>query len=271
MKRYLILFLFILFFSLKTEDSLQGSITLVRQLAQVEHCLKEADVNTLVVFDVDYTLITARDPFGRPRAHQARKIAYTCFKEKHGPKRLEYLLSLLLINIPNSLIEPCAKRMIDELHQRKVPVIALTAISNQPMGVLSNPLEWRIQDLKSLGLNFSFHSQPEIKWGIDSAAGQGVILSGKLPKGQALVYFLEQISWQPKTLIFIDDGLNYLKNMEQVCVEKGIKFIGFQYLAESFDHDPEPNIEVIQLQLDTLNQTGVWLDYAAAEKTLQAQ
>ncbi|MDF2578242.1 MAG: hypothetical protein K0S74_1726 [Chlamydiales bacterium] len=266
MKRYLTLF--ILFFTLQVENSLQGSITPVKQLSQIEPYLKEADVDTLVIFDVDYTLIAARDLFGRPKAHQARKTAYAYFKEKHGSERLEHLFSLLLLNIPNFLIEPSAKVIIDELHQRKIPVIALTAISNQPVGGLSNPLEWRIQDLKNLGLNFSFHDLPLITWGDDSAAGQGVILSGKQSKGLALLHFLEQIPWQPKTIIFIDDGLNYLKSMEQVCLEKEIKFIGFQYLSESFDQDPEPMVEVIKLQLDTLNQTRVWLDYTVAEQML---
>ena len=63
--------------------------------------------------------------------------------------------------------------------------------------------------------------------GILCSNGEG----NQINKGDVLVAFLHKVKYLPQTIIFIDDKIENLENMEQVLAkfDKQINFIGIQY------------------------------------------
>jgi FMN phosphatase YigB (HAD superfamily) len=48
-------------------------------------------------------------------------------------------------------------------------------------------------------------------------------------KGEALKAFLSEIDFHPKKILFIDDKLSHVKDVEEACLSMGIDYIGIRY------------------------------------------
>ena len=57
----------------------------------------------------------------------------------------------------------------------------------------------------------------------------GVLFTNNAHKGYALFKFLENINYNPKTVVFINDKRSHLEQMEEMFDNKNTKFIGLRY------------------------------------------
>ncbi len=272
MKRFLVL---ICLWLTIIPNSYADSRLTISYINEISEALKNADQDTLVVFDVDNVISAPIDLIGRPKASPVRRAIFKEYEQKYGDERVKRIHALYMMKGNGGLVEPAVKEIIIELQKRGIPTIALTAKGTEKFGDISDPMEWRISRLKRKGIVFAFENlNKRILW--DDEAGDkagfesGVIFSGKQPKGKALQYFLEKIAhYKPKHIIFVDDNPEYLNSVHEMCSKLSIKFTGFHYKAAVFDQDQELSPEIARLQLKTLDEKEIWIPDSEAKKIIE--
>jgi hypothetical protein len=89
--------------------------------------------------------------------------------------------------------------------------------------------------LRSLDINFTWPQPIEkILWSDNAGCQEGVIASKRTAKGVILSRFLDRAQFKPRTVVFIDDSMENIKDVEQSCKATGIRFYGFHFEAETF-------------------------------------
>lgn len=260
-------FIFICLYSIILQNSYADSYKKISYIKEISEAVKNANQNTLVVFDVDYVIFTPPDLIGRPKGLKIRNEIY---KDYYKEER-NNIHSLYYLKTSEEFVEKEIKEIILDLYEHRIPTVALTAVGAGRFGNIDDSVNLRVSRLKEKGINFSFeNSNKRILWNDDSAFEAGVIFSGKQPKGEALQYFLENIiQWKPKHIIFVDDKLEHLKSVHEMCNKLEIKFTGFHYKAAVFDLDQELNPEIAKFQLKTLYEQKILIPDSEAKKIIK--
>lgn len=255
------LYTFICLFLLISSNSYADSYKTISYINEISEAVKNADQDTLVVFDVDNVISAPIDLIGRPKAHKVRRAIFKEYEQKYGKERVQHINSLYYIKVSEEFVEPAVKEIIIKLQERQIPSLALTAIGTKKFGSVEDPMCLRVSRLQEKGVDFSFANlDKRILWEDEAGYESGVIFSGKQSKGEALQYFLENIiKWKPIHIIFIDDNLNYLNSVHKMCDKLEIEFTGFHYKAAIFDEDKELSPDIARLQIKTLDEQQVWI------------
>lgn len=197
------------------------------------------NAKTLVVFDLDNTLVyTAQDVGSDPWFYHLlnEKIA-------SGLSRDEVLAIILPMyyevynHITLSPVEPDSTTVLSTLQSRGIPTVALTT--------RSLPLVERTKiQLKETGFNFAacniFAKDLTFQLVKPALLTDGIIFCNDNNKGQTLLKVLEACNCKPETIVFIDDKLSHLFDVEKECLLNKIQFIGIRYgkldyIAAQFD------------------------------------
>lgn len=225
-----------------------AQITSVTDMEEVFHYFNDADAKTLAIFDVDMVLVQPTDPaFQMANMKRFGPIAKRIMKEVPVDKQMIFL-SLMTISSAPVLIDARTPRFLNQLTQRGIPTMALTANLTGPFATIENMETWRITVLSELGIDFS-KAAPYSKRLLfdDLAAYRGnfsTYLNGILfvngttvTKGEALLSFLEKTQISPNKVIFIDDREDNLKNVEAALqkLNRNIEFQGLHFTgAQNF-------------------------------------
>jgi hypothetical protein len=98
--------------------------------------------------------------------------------------------------------------------------------------------------LKETGFNFAacslFAKNLTLQLVKPAVLTDGIIFCNDNNKGQTLLKFLEACNYKPEIIVFIDDKLNHLLDVEKECLLNKIQFIGIRYgkldsVAAQFD------------------------------------
>jgi hypothetical protein len=177
------------------------------------YSFNEVDFNTiqpdtLVIFDVDDTLIQPKDAYlTNEHTPQGQAFEKKLLKKYPEIKNWDYLASIMLQQAELPLIEPCIIPIINALKKRNIPVIACTSMNTGPYGILPTMEQWRYEQLKSLGFEGSY-ADKIIHF--DSFTRKPVFYKGILAtdlalKGPPLGAFLNAMQLRPKKIIMFDD------------------------------------------------------------------
>lgn len=242
----------------QTSDSLIQKISLIRE---IEPALERADANTLVVFDVDDVILSPKDLAERIKAEDASKAIVKEYLEKYSREQGMRVDAIHMLSAKVELVEQRIKEIIDGLNEKGIRTIALTAMKIRTLSLVGDTLEWRVNQLKSLGLQFPWpHTSSRLDWTAERAGHLGgVFFSGDIPKGKALIKFLEHFKWRPNKVIFVDDREKNIESVQAACLEAGIPYNGFLYKAAIFDQDPVFDPKIYRLRLETLFEHGRYL------------
>ena len=253
------------------QNSYADSGLTISYIKEISEAVKNADQDTLVVFDVDNVISAPSDLIGRPKARPVRRAVFKEYEQKYGKERVVHIHSLYYLRASEEFVEKEIKEIILGLYARKIPSIALTAMGTGKFGNIDDPMHLRVSRLKEKGIVFAFENlNKRILWDDEAGYESGVIFSGKQSKGEALQYFLENIAhWKPKHIIFVDDNTEYLNSMSSMCNRLKIKFTGFHYKAAVFDQDEELSPEIARLQLKTLDEKEIWIPDSEAKKIIE--
>jgi hypothetical protein len=228
---YLYFIAFVLMFSC----NLYAGITAITHINEAKPSLENANADTLVLFDVDRTLVMMGDQLlNSGKAGFLKKIKTYPAYDKLSQEEKDHLLSIVLLKTTHQIIENNAVDIIDELQKKNIKTIAFTALWTGRFGSILNMEQWRINNLKTLGLCFK-NAFPDLQiiFFPDQMESplfkEGVLMTAQLPKGEVLRLFLNKLNWHPKKIIMIDDQLSYLESVEAVLNELKIEFQGFQY------------------------------------------
>ncbi len=205
-----------------------ASIEPIRSIQEVEQRI-EKDKEILVVFDVDDTLTILKEP----------AFQYGNYKLTHSEafsnvlKHLDEDVKFIVFNLPillstSDLIEPHTPAVIERLQNNGVKTIALTAApaGNIDGGSLEDA---RIADLRQLGIDFTrcfpevsntlFTNFPIRPYQSYILFKEGILFANYVNKGAVLVGFLQQLSWKPDVVIFVDDRVEHIHAVKTSLAE----------------------------------------------------
>jgi|GEM_PF-961299 hypothetical protein len=233
---------------------------------EIELLVKEADQDTLVLWDVDQTLLTPNDPILKPKWEKlldqwlgGKKFIF----DRSGKKR--YIFREILMSAPHSVLDHDSPSLIKNLQKKQIPVIAFSAAVGGKIGKTDSFIDWRIEELKRFDFDFSssFSHIDTLTLPKDSynefppIYKSGVLLTSLHDKGPVLIDFFEAIQWTPKKVIFIDDQMANIESVAQSLGEE-IEVIGIYYTAAS-ELPCELNEEKAHFQVEHFLKTGQWL------------
>jgi Protein of unknown function (DUF2608) len=231
---------------------------------------------TLVIFDIDETLITPADTLLKPIGGSFKGW------EKIGPENPEQFtnyLSIMLSSTHYILVDNETPIAIQKLFQKSLFAMGLTACSTGPVGVIPSMEKWRIDQLKAVGIDFSPFFDEEFIFSelVDAASRpplfkNGILFTGdyqtvyQSTKGQLFDIFLDQIHLEPGQIVFIDDDKKHLEAMLEAMNRREIPLQ--TYLIAK----PPPQLDekVAQFQLQTLLDTNRWVSDKDAKKFLES-
>lgn len=270
------LFPSLIFFFLFTCNALFSSIIEVKDLHQFEQELHQISQDTLVVFDVDYTLIVPQDRILHPSGEQLRQKYFKELAPKFSPEKYSELISRIFLERKIQLVNQNIPALILQLQNKSIKVIALTAMNTGKFGHILNQEDWRIAELKQFNIDFSkaFPIHPFIMFDLTQAKGstpifkEGILFSASLTKGEALREFLNKIQWKPQYIIFIDDRMEHLLSVQKEAELMGIHFNGFHYL-EAGASSCRIDEALIDFQINHLIQNEKWLSDAEARELVR--
>lgn len=245
----------------------------VNTLQDAVKTFQEADRDTLALFDIDMVILQPQDPaFQMANMKRYSPIVKKIMQQLPADKR-DVFLVLTTISSETVLIDSKMPHLIEELTDKKVPTMALTANFTGRFADIENMEEWKIKRLVQWGIDFSkgaphdgkivFEDLPSYR-GQHSIYTNGVLfVNGSVcPKGEALIAFLKKTGHSPKKVIFIDDREDNLKSVESALqafdpsiVFKGLHFTG----AKDY-----PSPEISEQQFETR-----WQE--VAERTISTQ
>lgn len=237
----------------------------IRSYNEVAHIVAAADTHTLVIFDVDNTLIVPANKLfwstiEKEHAAWIRQMYAAVFKR--AKKSFDFYSDKLREKEKYMLIEPFIADSIKELQQRGVKVIALTALNTGSDGPIESLPVWRFKQLQELGIDFEKANIPDMHFPElphQPVFYKGILCSTDLPKGVVLAAFLDRIRWKPSRVIFFDDRMTSLLSVKQALKQRNISFLGYEYKGEQFLVG-ELDKDIATLQLNHLVDHEEWLN-----------
>lgn len=187
--------------------------------------------DTLVLFDLDNTLVHPGIELGSDQwfNYSLRQ------KQAAGLDIQQALKEVLKIYYHvNNFLDLCPVEdkvtldTLELLHQKGITIFALTTRS---LAIAQRTQE----QLDHAGIHFSLTTHlPDVQ---DTTLknpiriSNGIIFCNDNPKGLALTAALKVLSMNPKAIIFVDDKLSHIVNVEKECNAHNIAFNGLRYGA----------------------------------------
>jgi len=204
------------------------------------------DKNTLVVFDIDDTIMTPKIWPGSSvwLEYEIGRMQKIGFKFEDAL----YLILPLYFSVhqfTEDMMTPLdnSPHLIKTLQKNNIKAMALTNRS-MPM------YEITLRELGFIGIDFTINSlyDQDLPLSITHKAkfSNGIIFCGNNDKGELLFQFLEKIDFVPKKIIFIDDKLKNVTSVQKAVEKRGIEFVGIRFtqideIRKTFDPNEAKN------------------------------
>lgn len=245
--------------------TLLASIEQIHTIKDVANYFETADDYTLGIFDIDETLLVPLDPSFQKLNIEKHIEIITSIKSGLSLEQQDLLGNLALFASSSQLIESNeAPLLIQAIMKKNIRLMALTAAMTKKFEEGYLP-EARYIELKKNGIDFSdgfreiqylclsnlkscHGSHPVFYQGVLCSNGDHKRIEGAVTKGEALIEFLNSVSWKPSKIIFIDDKLYNLEEMEKTLKEfdDGITYQGLHYVGAQLFISPE--VSPIQIE-----------------------
>lgn len=246
----------------------------ISSINQAEQELAQADENTLVVWDVDYTLLVPETMLcwgnsgcvhkNNHRGHEwLPEMIDEIFSKKS--KSLLYYQSIWYAKEKPVLVEPRVAALIASLQAKRVKTIALTAIPSGPYEtILSLPI-WRFNKLLECGIDFDktniedhFLNELTDEHGDCPLYYKGVLCSGTLSKGKVLKAWLKHNKLAPDRVVSFEDTLSQAKVIVKEMIKEKIVCRGYEYLG-AYQRNLALEKDVVRFQLQYLADYEKWI------------
>lgn len=240
-------------------------IKTIKSFDQVD--LDKIGPETLVVFDIDNTLVQLSDAYFSASTRQIRKSFFDSLLKLDRYKNLTesevaYIKDFSLFSTPMPPVEKNIGGKISILQKKGVKVIACTHYKTGD--TLKHTIEqWRFETLKKAGIIMSLSDQAFDFKGFQAHPKfyKGIILTdGQNPKGPLVAEFIKKMEFGVSKVIFFDDDKHFVESVFQAVCGLGLAFQGYHYLGmkhhgikKSFDYD------LALFQHDYLLEHGKWL------------
>lgn len=258
--------------------SLFPEVITVENFDRLEKEVEHLDERSLLVLDIDYTILIPKDVIMRP---VARKLRSKILRDENVDlfnltEKEKIAFSIIYNEYEYKITDPKILSIIDRARENQVSLMAMTASITGNFGLLPKTEEYRFNQLVNLGIDFrdrapysdpiTFHEyqiyyrSPRYEYGI--------LFSDLVPKSHVFASFLKKIGiYSFKKIVFVDDRKDYLHAIEKILEQEGVEFLGLHYIGASLLPD-ELNEEVGRLQFHSLFKEERWIDDEEAKKIL---
>lgn len=226
------------------------------------------DSKTLVLFDVDETLIQPEDAYlVNEHTLEGQRFRENLIKDHPEITNWEQLQAIMLLEAKRPLIEPFITEIVSRLKENGTTVMALTAMNTGPYGHVGRLEAWRHAHLRSLGFTGSFSTHQFFLRGFKRKPVffKGIIATDLEDKGAVFGAVLDYLTLRPHKVIFFDDTLDFLLSLRRECLRRGIKFQGYHYLGYARKSWDQP---LFIQQAQHLIKHKHWLDDHTAKERL---
>lgn len=241
----------------------------------IEKLIETIDQDTLVLFDVDQTLITPNDSILKPKHDKLLDELMGGKKfitDESGKTR--YIFREILMHAPHSLVDKKSPALVQKLQTKGVPVIAFSAAPGGKIGRVDSFVDWRIRELQHFGFDFrpAFPNIQTLELPKDADLEfppiykSGVLITSLHDKGPVLLNFFKESHWTPKKVIFIDDQMSNIRSVIG-SLEGHVEILGIHYTGASLT-PCELERTAAKDQVDHFLQTEEWISQTKEEDLL---
>lgn len=262
-----------------------AEIKKICSFSEAKEVIEKANVNTLVIFDIDNTVCVKEWPFLQDR-YSSDPLVMNFWEEPHSCCNITAdELEKIIFEAPEMLIEPIIVKIIKNLQEKNIPVIALTSRATGDWAGIKNLEEKLYLILKTFDIDFSssfpikepFFSEKDLLF----YKGIGFVPRNenkeeKTDKGDVLMKLLEKANFIPERIIFFDDNFVNIKKVNEAIMLYNknsknniqINYFGFLYNGESMLPDCF-NENIIKIQLENLLSSGFLLGEKEAQELFE--
>lgn len=221
------------------QQTASNAIQVVENLQNVEQDVADANSDTLVILDVDYTLLQPANPaFQQKNFQLSPDFIKNTMKSLPESSKSEFATAIATSG-EGQLIDQSSPAMIEAFKQKGARVLVISGLLVGNWNELGDLMDWRIRTLHSLGIvpttfgitsPWEFTDLPSYKGRYPEYKDGVILTNGELvKKHEVLDAFLKKISWRPKKIVFIDDSRAILDAMLEYAAEQKIGFTGYEY------------------------------------------
>ena len=255
-----------------------GQFQQIEHYYEVQKVFNSCDKQTLVTFDVDDTLITARDGLADIEVPMWFKI---CAALKYpslvfSRNKFEWFVSIIFQQTGHFVFDQDIVQYIQQLRKQGSSVVALTSMDSGAFGVVKNMPEWRADMLHRFGIDLRGQFQDAVFTTLPKYHGsypilyKGILCANQEPKGQVLGAFLDYYHLRPTRIISFDDSPRALCSIARECKDRGISFTGYQCLGAK-KLSGEFNSRRAFLQIDYVMKHAQWLSDKQADAIFETK
>lgn len=252
-----------------------SNIQSLETMLHLERLIPQIDGDTLVLFDVGDVLLVSENALLQGTIKAAREQLRATYLAPLGQERHKYLWSLVLLAERRQLVEQHTPQVIKNLQQKGAKAMALTALQTGKVGAIESMEDWRLEHLRTHGIQFTQVAAPHeyfvldelVQDGYSPVYKNGALFTHKHSKGQALTAFLNRITWKPLHIVFIDDKRALLDDVALAAQALSIPFSGFHYQVARALCKPLDE-QLAERQFKHLAEHEQWLPEGEARKKL---
>jgi len=186
----------------------------------------------LVVFDIDNTIGHVKDGFGGDEWFTA--MVKEQLAQGNAIHAADGEILPIYLSIQKSIwldpVQPETQKMIRFLQDVGIAVIALTSrsliIKERTFEQLAHMnIDFSLNTLYKTQFDLTMYNEAHLAAHYEN----GIIFSSQNDKGELLVHFFSAIDYHPKKVIFVDDKLKYVEQVERAMNNVNIPYIGIRY------------------------------------------
>ncbi|KJV91827.1 DUF2608 domain-containing protein [Rickettsia bellii] len=234
--------------------------------------LPKIDQNSLVLINIDNTIITPKSKFFRYNDNPYVNFTKNLYSLAVNDSSVNNSIAQLMQQRQMMLVEKNWGDFINQMKKQGATVLGLQEITT-PCNLIENYEGWLYTLLYGLGINFTSKVNDKDVFRFDPTDASapifylGIIFTGNTNKVKSLIEFLKIIPKEPSKIIVFANNEQDLKDMNSYLRNVDIEYYGIEYLGWQ-QLQGSPDLEVAKLQQSTLLNTGQWLEDDVAAKML---
>ncbi|WP_410528116.1 DUF2608 domain-containing protein [Rickettsia oklahomensis] len=238
----------------------------------MKNLLPKIDANTLVLVNIDNTIITPQSKLFRYQDNSYINFTKYLYSLAVHNSSVNKTIAQLIEHRQMMLVESKWIDLINKMKQQGAMVLGLQEIT-PPCNLIENYEGWLYTLLYKLNIHFTnkVNDKDVFRFNPSDAGGPifylGIIFTGNINKVKTLIEFLKIIPKQPTKIVIFANNKKDLENMDSYLRMVDIEYYGIEYLG--WTRLPgSPDHQIAELQQDVLLNTGQWLEDDIAAKML---
>ena len=200
------------------------------EMPNFEHLSQYVDEKTLLILDIDDTLLITKQMLGCDEWFKHRLN----INQKKLEGNFQHALDLTLFEWEGirhitemEIVEPGLVKVVHDLQKKPITLMGLTT---QSLSLSKRTAH----QLKSHYLDLSITAPEKRAYHVflddhDLFFNKGILFTDGAHKGKAFFQFCDHVGYLPKRIVFVNDKASHIKEIEDEAIKRNIEFLGLRY------------------------------------------